>query len=160
VRWMGNNSRRLKVTIGLVACALGVNGASAAYLPKLGPASLRFQKPPVFIASLMIFPPLKMIEDSVSNRVEQVAAAASTNQNDVVVSAEPARDSGPPFATTGTNTPPADPVKVDSGPVVTPQMLLQFFTPNSGTNAPNVIVPSPFQFQLPPPGSAATYNVK
>jgi hypothetical protein len=150
--------------LGLLACAVAVHDAMPAYLPKLGAAPFRFRSPARGLSMLASFPPLKMTEDSgtldqITNATGAAAAAAAEH---VSFSSEPL---GPPppveTISTPTNAPTTSPVKIDAGPVVTPQMLLQFFAPNPGaTNlAPQVIAPG--AFQLPQPaGSSATYNVK
>ncbi len=160
---MENNWPRFRPgAIALLLGVVGINGAFGAYLPKLGASSLRFQTPPVFVATLLL-PALKMTDEVATNRLEAniVDPAASTN----IVTGNASEPLGPPAPATvsagfpATGAPP--PVQLSASPVVTPQMLLQFFTPNSsGTNsAAGLIVPSPFQLPQPP-ASGATYNSK
>lgn len=161
MRSTGNKWWRLKtIAVAIVCSAVVNNGAVAAYLPKVGPSSLRFQLPQPMLATLLL-PPLKMSDEVIATNApaasvnEAVAAATNSVPDNAgvfvgppapkVVFADPINATNPP-------------VQVDNGPVVTPQMLLQFFTPGTAnTNA--VVVPAPFQ--LPEsPRSSATYNSK
>jgi hypothetical protein len=168
---MGNSSLTLKQAgIALFAwSAVGINGAIGAYLPALGPAPLRFQSPPAFVATVSMLPPLRSAEAEVLEPEPAVTNEAAAAEPPVVQPAAPAvsaerkntlAEAVPPVE----SAPPPPPVEIPATPIVTPQMLIEYFRPSAtGTNAgTSVIIPGAFlpPQSAPPSSSAATYNVK
>ncbi len=170
--------------------AIGLHADSRGYLPKLGPAALRFQRPVELQTVRWMLPPLRMDDlpeidrtnaaiastNAPANGTNPAVARADGSTNTAPANTEPLGPHIPPElaalmamingASAGTNItqpampPPPPPVVVDHGPVITPQMLVQFFKPAQGTNTTtSVLVPGGFlPPQPPPPSSSATYK--
>lgn len=139
------------ICIGLTAAAVIWMGPApgVGYLRRVGPAPLRFQPPPKPMSEIGPLPPLAMT-DPEPPPPEILGPPIETNAPPVVEATAPA-----PVVT------PVVPVE----PVFTPQMFVQFFNGQNGTNRDfNVVVP--YQFIPPPvttipaPPSRATYILK
>ncbi|MGZ5544579.1 MAG: hypothetical protein ACXWIU_07875 [Limisphaerales bacterium] len=132
-----------------VLAAISFGAKPPGYLPRIGPAPLRFQPPAKPLEQTVALPPLVMCDpppekhEVMVNDATPVEAPVQPTPPPVVVGPAPAR------------------VQAD----FTPQMFLPFFT-NHGTNqAPQVVVP--FEFippaaspTIPAPPSKATYTKK
>ena len=124
--------------IGLTAAvAMSFGGNPAGYLPRIGPAPLRFAAPSKGPEITVSLPPLVMSDPP--------APAHEVTTNDIVTV------EAPPQAV-ATISPPAQPAVVVE-PAFTPQMLLQFFNRNSA-NATNQEPASVMPYEFTPPGSA------
>ena len=136
--------------IGLTAAvAMSFGGNPTGYLPRIGPAPLRFAAPSKGPDITVNLPPLVMSDPPAP------AHEVTTNET-VTVEAPPQ-----PVATT--SPPPQPAVLVE--PAFTPQMLLQFFNRNgakSTNQEPAVVVPYEFTPPgspvIPAPPSKATYT--
>src|SRR5690349_18737721 len=105
--------------IGLtVAVAMSFGGNPTGYLPRIGPAPLRFAAPSKGPDITVNLPPLVMSDPPAP------AHEVTTNET-VTVEA-------PPQSVATTSPPPQPPVVVE--PAFTPQMLLQFFNRNGSTS--------------------------
>jgi hypothetical protein len=159
----------------LVLAQAGVGGGDVGYLPAVGPAALRFRspEPPGGVPAL---PPLSLMESPVSDGV-----AGATNAAARPVGAGSGAEGGRGTAIAGSGAgvgrgePVPQPVSVagrkaegvdpewvvtpgggGTTPLVTPQMLLQYFRP-VGSNYVNGAWTVPvFVPPLPGPGTAAT----
>jgi len=137
--------------MGLAAvAAIWLGGKPAgSYLPKIGPAPLRFQAPGKGPDISALLPPLAMSDPAPLE--EFIGPPASTN---APVAIEPLADPAPA---------PQEPrvTAQPSEPLLSPQMLMQFFNRDATNHNVNVLVP--YQFNPPPanipaPPSRATYN--
>jgi hypothetical protein len=151
----------------LAGCAVVINGASGAYLPKLGPSPLRFSAPPSFTPTVAMLPPLRMDDSAL------LTNAAILNLATNVPPAENVEPFGPPPPAESINIGATNataqtlsaqpPVVLDPTQRITPQMLVDFFKPVlDGTNAAPVTAPygSFTPPQWVPPSSSATYRSK
>lgn len=137
------------------------------YLPRVGPAPLRFRPLPIFGAPLLVLPPLPVPEP-----------APATNTSKATYTSEPAEPTAPATPSTEvltagtTNSPPTAPSAEPEFPIgtpngtqqVTPQMLIDYFRGGPGeSNGVQVIAPlnsfiPPVWTAPPPPPSSATYK--
>jgi hypothetical protein len=161
---MGNRLFKLGHGLLLAVCAVVVNSASGAYLPHLGPSPLRFESQSPFVATMAMFPALRL-DDSASP-----TNAGSMNSATNLPPAEDGEPLGPPRPAESTAVDATSsiarvasiqpPVVIDGTLRVTPQMLVDFFKPmQNGTNATTVA--SPGGSFTPPqllPSSSATYR--
>ena len=132
--------------------AIAFGGDHSGYLPRIGPAPLRFQPPSKGPEITVTLPPLVMSDPPAPPSDREVIIT-----NDTVTVEEAPETALPP-------PPPQQPTVVVE-PAFTPQMLLQYFN-QRGTNAhggeSSVILP--YQFlppsnpTIPPPPSKATYT--
>ena len=160
----------LNVLTLLAGCCLA-QSMDAAYLPGIGPAPLRFQIRPAFVATVSMLPPLQMLEPAVPSEARDVnATVASVDVDAPTTPTAPAPSpdtiqSSEAVAVTPPLQAPAEPAPtVPAAPVITPQMLIEFFKPVGRTNsAEAVVVSGAFLPPQPPPAptsSAATYRLK
>ena len=164
---MENRLFRLGRLTLLAGCAVVINSASGAYLPKLGPSPLRFHATPSFTATVAMLPPLRM--DDAASPTNAAMVSPATNpppaENLVPLGPPPAEESANIGATNAAVQPVSaqPPVVLDATQRITPQMLVDFFKPvPDGTNAAPVMAPygsfTPPQWL--PPSSSATYKSK
>lgn len=136
---------------------------SAGYLPRVGPARLRFQ-PPRPVARVVLpplqmpdaLPPLAHIPDAASSQLTEPGPAALVSETRDL-SASPTNL----LNQASTNSPSPD-LNSETNAVISPQMFLRFFTP-SGTGAGReavVVMPPGFNPAQPgqPASSSATYT--
>ena len=148
-------------SLGLVAVGLAAYTGQArspdGYLPTVGPAPLRFQVPRA--APVFVLPPDKMLttDSSPSSATDPPASstptpgAAETTLGPLNISA---------MLLNGPTNAPAF-LEPKAPPLISPQMLLHFFTDSSFTNRQSVVtMPLSFSPALPPqyPSSSATYT--
>lgn len=171
--WLKNFCR---ASCWLTLAATATTGSTRGYLAEVGPAALRFQEPPPPRMAVLL-PPLPReapdvsasTEDGSTNASPTTASLNETDANippwppEMVPGMEPEPAAVPPTALTTSLEPTAMPRP--TGPVISPQMLLDYFRPiRSGTNALIQGVTIPVQFIPPtpiaPPSSSATYRVQ
>jgi hypothetical protein len=132
-----------------VLAAISFGAKPPGYLPRIGPAPLRFQPPAKSPELTVALPPLVMCDPPPEKH--------EVMTNDAVTVEAPVQTPPPPVV--------VGPAPVRAQPDFTPQMLMPFFT-NHGTNqAPQMMVP--FEFippaatpTIPAPPSKATYTKK
>ena len=156
-----NKQVNMRWFIRFTALLLGIETAAAGYLSSVGPSALRFQQPRTSKTAMAVLPPLPaVITNSASAAMPQTATLApaipqqesnrSTN-NSITVQSSPS----PAL--------PLLPEAATNDVLVTPQMLLQFFTQKSGHSSggeTSVVLPMNF---VPPqttyrPSSTASYE--
>ena len=143
--------------VSLIVIRLSV-AAGSGYLPVIGPKPLHFQTPADLVGEKVVLPPLVMREEEPATLKEnepQAAVAPSPPPVPLAVKTElaqaPVTNEIPPSSGTDTN-------------ILTPQMLLRFFSQNpASTNrtGPAVFVPAGFApaQAAPIPSSSATYSI-
>jgi hypothetical protein len=131
--------------------AIAFGGDHSGYLPRIGPAPLRFQPPSKGPEVTVTLPPLVMSDPPAPPSEHEVIITNDT------VTVEEAPETTP--------TPPPQQPAVVVEPAFTPQMLLQYFNhrgANTNGNESSVILP--YQFfppanpTIPAPPSKATYT--
>ena len=136
---------------------------TAGYLPRVGPAPLRFQSPQS--ASRVLLPPLEMLDAPVppaqeSNQTTNQLADLGPLLFDPEINDLSMRETNSLNAA-ATNLPSPD-FNSDTNAVISPQMLLRFFSRSgAGTSRETVVVPPPsFTPARPgqPASSSATYS--
>lgn len=149
--------------------AVVTDAADAPYLPAVGPAPLRFARPPVVKPATTQLPPLITVEPRPAPAATPEVVPPVTPVTPVAPPPDPA--SADPVVP-GIEPPP---VQVPYDPVVsngveiarpdtenlTPQMFMKYFTGRPGTNASGmtIIAPMPFVPPAPPaPSSTATFQ--
>lgn len=152
---------------GMLLAGASVAGASAPYLPQVGPPPLRFRQPPSLEAlSPIVLPPLVSSEPPVPSATgagsdtdtEGPASAPEGGEPEAVVPApEPATPPpGPPEPPASAVADPSLPTlrPATTGPMLPTQVLIPFFTgTTSGPGVPTVV--SPVTFLPPEPNATA-----
>lgn len=154
--------------IGLCALLAGFlaqgESPSRGYLPRVGPAPLRYRPLPIFSPSFFLMPPLAVTDP---------APATNTSTATYISEPAPLPTPAPEVLSAGaTNAPPAAPAGQPEFPIgtptgapqVTPQMLIDYFRGGPGdSNGVQIIAPlnsfiPPTVPTPPPPTSSATYK--
>jgi hypothetical protein len=133
--------------------AIAFGGDHSGYLPRIGPAPLRFQPPSKGPEITVTLPPLVMSDPP-----------TPPSEHEVIITNDSVTVEEAPETSSASSPPPPQPAVVVE-PAFTPQMLLQFFN-HRGTNAhgseSSVILPyqflPPSNATIPPPPSKATYT--
>jgi len=141
------NRSRLCFAVAGILSAAALASADPGYLPRVGPASLRFRPAPQPATGHFVLPPLEVAPEPPPVAVTPAAkptAPAVTNSaatETTVISSEI----------------PAAPEPARADDVVSPQMLMRFFSKSTNGTATSVI--APIQFTPPkaetPPSKAA-----
>jgi hypothetical protein len=161
------------LALALVTTAANPSSQAACYLPRVGPAPLRFQKPR--LAKPLALPPLAR-DDGLpegSAKTSSIANSALTIDPNFFpnISLQPTQFSGAPLKTVnGDSTHSASGNSVTNSPggttandllIVSPQMLLDYFRPIDGWTNTAVVAPVPFMPAIPaPPSSSALYKTE
>lgn len=135
-------------------CATAALWAGSGYLPSIGPAPLRFRSAPAAEtnwASLPapILPDQMPVEEEPTNDLPAIAPIPES----IVTTA------GPSAPATTENQQPSQASTPPANPIVSPQMLIKFFTPGTATN--NSVTPQQsVGFRPPPPIAVPTPPIK
>jgi hypothetical protein len=156
-----------------------VRRSSPFLLPGLGPVPLRFlvtpppirsnTLPPLAMSDPVVIPPTNSVTESPIQPIPILSSPPDTNAPSLAAASTPApmakaaglpeTNSAPPSASTPLITPLF--VDTNEAPVLSPQMLVRFFTQPGSTNRNvSVIMPVGFDPARPvsPPSSSATYT--
>ena len=170
--------RFLLFLVGSLLTSLATAGPTPVYLPVLGPGPLRFRAPPPPPGDRPVLPPLPKGDEVPIVKEEPVMPYLVPDLSTLLtppaplalpppVLDEPAptviKASSPVLAPSATTTISGPVVESDSGNLLTPQMLVQFFRSQAGrTNGTGTIlaVPAftPPPPPTPPPSSTATFS--
>jgi hypothetical protein len=151
---MRGNCRYSVLPVLTLGVASVFASADPGYLPVVGPAALRFRAASMATANLPISARPEITEpESVLIRPETLDPLNAVT-NEVSAAAER------PEPVLPHNPIPAEPVP--SGEVISPQMLLKYFTKSTNGTGAGVLGPMPLNFTPPPPSqtpsSKATYS--
>jgi len=152
------------ILIALVSAATALAG-SAGYLPSVGPVALRFEKPTA-AQPMAVLPAPITIPEPASEAATPVAVVAdipaeiptnsAANSGGLMHDLPVVLPQAWPGATTNAFPSLVSPM-MDTNSMITPQMLLRFFTaPQGGVSRETVIIPPPGFTPARPPTSSST----